>query len=612
MSLFQKLKDSSQSDLVDALNQDDLRHRDKVLVLDSDIIGPLGLVAQESVLQENGVKQLIRLSSHPFETEHDTIIYIVQPRIHYMKWISDQIKTFLSQSQSMGTSKNAPPKRRKFVLYLTPRKTLICEKVLKETGISIPDDLILRELPVDLFCFDVDLLSMELPAAFRECTLDGDLSSLYYIAKAIMKLQSMYGLIPHVKAKGDMSTSVAKMMLRMQRQMSATHTHQNTLFNHSPSIHQLLLIDRSIDLVSPLLTQHTYEGLIDEFFGIQNGIFTATFEPCIPGGKIGQRVALNSTDSIFRDTRDLYWGFVGKSLNAAALDVKARESRRNDLQSVKDIREFTLLLPQLKMDKRNLEMHINIMQQIKALTGRRDFRKTIESEQAVIGGSKLDDTFKYIEECINKKDQFTKVLRLLMLISIVNNGIPVKKFAFFRNEILQTYGFETMLSLNNLEKLNVLCRKSKSINYPWKTLASLLNIVDPEQEDMLDIHHVYGGVAPMSIELVRRIAQSEWDDNLETLLQKLPGRHLRYTQQNTSYIPSMQQRKTVLVFMIGGVTMAEISALRYLNKQQDKYEYKIATTKLINGSTFVQPLLEELSSLLRRGGDMGISKKTEL
>jgi len=37
-----------------------------------------------------------------------------------------------------------------------------------------------------------------------------------------------------------------------------------------PQIDNLLIIDRIVDPLTPLLTQLTYEGLIDEFFGIHN------------------------------------------------------------------------------------------------------------------------------------------------------------------------------------------------------------------------------------------------------------------------------------------------------------------------------------------------------
>ena len=32
----------------------------------------------------------------------------------------------------------------------------------------------------------------------------------------------------------------------------------------------LIVLDRRVDMITPMLTQLTYEGLIDEFFGIKN------------------------------------------------------------------------------------------------------------------------------------------------------------------------------------------------------------------------------------------------------------------------------------------------------------------------------------------------------
>lgn len=40
-----------------------------------------------------------------------------------------------------------------------------------------------------------------------------------------------------------------------------------------PQVDALILIDRDVDKVSPLCTQLTYEGLIDEVFGINHGIY---------------------------------------------------------------------------------------------------------------------------------------------------------------------------------------------------------------------------------------------------------------------------------------------------------------------------------------------------
>ena len=38
----------------------------------------------------------------------------------------------------------------------------------------------------------------------------------------------------------------------------------------SEKIDSLIIIDRKVDMISPLLTQLTYEGLIDELIGLKN------------------------------------------------------------------------------------------------------------------------------------------------------------------------------------------------------------------------------------------------------------------------------------------------------------------------------------------------------
>ena len=47
-----------------------------------------------------------------------------------------------------------------------------------------------------------------------------------------------------------------------------------------------------------------------------------------------------------------------------------------------------------------------------------------------------------------------------------------------------------------------------------------------------------------------------------------------------------------LVFFVGGVTYAEISALRYLSSLKDGHEYVVATTSIINGNKLLKPLIE--------------------
>lgn len=139
---------------------------DKVLVLDDQLIGPLGLIAPSNLLKSHGVKKIYKLNNKPFDVPKElrNILYIVRPRMHLMKWIALQVKHFNAKEETDG-HKNVS-------VFLVPRRTLICEKVLEELGVL--GDLKTRtlgEYPLDLIPFDTDVLSMEISSSFRECHL---------------------------------------------------------------------------------------------------------------------------------------------------------------------------------------------------------------------------------------------------------------------------------------------------------------------------------------------------------------------------------------------------------------------------------------------------------
>ncbi len=79
-----------------------------------------------------------------------------------------------------------------------------------------------------------------------------------------MTFQALYGIIPNVYGKGKCAKIVADQMFRMRRELGPNEEPQIT-----PKVDNLILIDRNVDYITPMMTQLTYEGLIDENFGIK-------------------------------------------------------------------------------------------------------------------------------------------------------------------------------------------------------------------------------------------------------------------------------------------------------------------------------------------------------
>ena len=62
--------------------------------------------------------------------------------------------------------------------------------------------------------------------------------------------------------------AVADLLERMRKDMFSNLSSAKEI---SPQIDAVVFLDRSVDLLTPLSTQLTYEGLIDELYGIKHG-----------------------------------------------------------------------------------------------------------------------------------------------------------------------------------------------------------------------------------------------------------------------------------------------------------------------------------------------------
>jgi len=57
---------------------------------------------------------------------------------------------------------------------------------------------------------------LDLPSYLQQ---DGETSQLYYIAKALMRFQQMFGHIPNIKGRGKHAGTVADMLLKFTKEV---------------------------------------------------------------------------------------------------------------------------------------------------------------------------------------------------------------------------------------------------------------------------------------------------------------------------------------------------------------------------------------------------------
>ncbi|XP_073041439.1 vacuolar protein-sorting-associated protein 33 homolog isoform X2 [Primulina eburnea] len=561
----------------------------KCLVIDPKLSGSISLIVQTAELKDNGAEELRYLTAEPIQTELIKVIYIVRSQLDLIKFICSHIHN--------DTSKGI---HREYFLYFVPRRAVACEKILEEE--KVYELLSIGECPLYLIPLDEDILSFELDLANKEYLVDGDATSLWHIAKAIHSMEFSFGVIPNVRAKGKASTRVADILNRMQAEEPV-----DTSDAGIPEINTLILLDREVDMVTPMCSQLTYEGLLDELLGINNGAVELD-APIMGIQQEGKKikVPLNSSDKLFKEIRDLNFEVVVQVLRQKATSMKQDYTEiSTTTQTVSELKDFVKKLNSLP----EMTRHINLAQHLSRFTSKPLFLGKLDMEQTLVEAQSFDICFDYIEEMIHKQEPLINVLRLLILLSITNSGLPKRNFDYLRKEFLHSYGFEHIATLNNLEKAGLFKKQDSKSN--WLTIKRALQLVveDTDTANPNDISYVFSGYAPLSIRLVQQAIRSGWRP-IEEILKLLPGPHSEMKKGRFASIPSYDtlpgslntsekladgRRSLVLVVFIGGVTFAEISALRFLSSQEGMaYDVIVGTTKIVNGKTLIESFFDKL------------------
>ncbi|XP_014664032.1 PREDICTED: vacuolar protein sorting-associated protein 33A-like isoform X2 [Priapulus caudatus] len=534
------------------------------------------------------------------QTNVQNIIFIVQPKLALMEIVADNVRK----------EETAPGPKKEFHMFFVPRKTLLCERKLQELGVYGTFKTV-DEYSLEMFPFDSDLLSMELEGSFRECCIHEDYTSLYNAAKSLMTLQALYGVIPYIHGKGQWAKHVCDMMLRMRRELGGSEP------QIVPQIDSLLLLDRTVDLLTPLATQLTYEGLIDEIFGIKNTVVQLPMEKFssadVHGGASAmvpepKKFILNSLEELYADIRDRNFNAVGQVLSRKAKAISAQFEERHGAKTVGEIKQFVSKLPHIQAAKESLANHTSIAELVKEVTDTDEFIEALHTQQEFMNGLETDKIHPFIEDCIAKQEPLTKVLRLLCLQCVANNGFKQKNLEYYKREILQTYGFQHTLTLSNLEKAGLL-KVQTNRTYGAIRKGLRLIIEDVSEQSPTDVSYVYSGYAPVLVRLAQFLARpgQGWR-TIEEVMDLLPGPKIEVSQEiptglkkkrgSVSSLQSEEDKKIMLVYFLGGVTYAEIAALRFLSHQEDSStEYIIATTKIINGDTWLDSVSETIPTI---------------
>ncbi|OAL67816.1 vacuolar sorting protein [Trichophyton rubrum] len=609
----------------------------KNLVVSKDLAGPVGLFVKFSVLQEYGVDRVFLLENRNVDSSQRNVIFLIHAeKPNHVQSAADQIKRL---------QKNESNIEHEFSVFWVPRRTLVSNQILEEEGVI--GDVSVAEFPLSFN----EILRLQ----FNK---DHNPQPIYLSAKALMQIQLRHGYFPRIVGKGDKARKVVDQLLRMRRELDAEGSLGGSggKLMASNTIENLIIIDRDVDFATVLMTQLTYEGLVDELFGINHNhteVDTSIIGYAAPQASsnssntskqsLKRKVQVDSSDQLFSQLRDANFAIVGGILNKVARRLESDYDSRHGAKSTSELREFVNKLPAYQAEHSSLKIHTNLAEEIMRRTRSDIFRQTLGVQQNIAAGADSTSQYDTIEELIARDAPITTILRLLCLDSCINGGLRPRDLDNFKKQVLQGYGYQHLLTLSNLEKMELLQPKVPSTgillqggsisaagaktnyNSLRKSLRLIVDEVDEQSPN--DISYVYSGYAPLSVRLVQCVLQKAYVQALvkgnhspqaaaaaagaasttpgwlgfEDVVKNARGSSFNIVPKGDEKAARARQTltgsggaKTVFVFFLGGITFTEIAALRFIAQHEaGRRNIIICTTAILNGDRMVRAGMEQ-------------------
>lgn len=287
------------------------------------------------------------------------------------------------------------------------------------------------------------------------------------------------------------------------------------LKNDSRTEVSLVLIDRGVDIVSALLSQWTYEGLLDESLGLGNNTLvvpvgelktddaSAVFrvpEGSTPEASIMTLKLRADSDKLFAQVRDMSYWAASSRIGEVASGVKEYYSARPERESaeIARVRDYVVGLKEKKSEHRRASEHLALAAEISARTFEHiPFKRRFEFERELIEGGNATVRKVYVGEAIARGESLQHVLRLACLWSVTSAGIERGVLDFVRREIVASYGLRVLPLLANLERAGLLRRSLRAApQTSWLGIAGfggsttpneVAPVVEPESSDLRSV-----------------------------------------------------------------------------------------------------------------------------
>ncbi|KAF5360755.1 hypothetical protein D9756_004715 [Leucocoprinus leucothites] len=313
----------------------------------------------------------------------------------------------------------------------------------------------------------------------------------------------------------------------------------------------LLILDRRNDPVTPLLSQWTYQAMVHELLGIQNGRVDLRMVPDIRP-ELSEITLTTSTDPFFQTHYLSTFGDLGTALKDYVQNYQSKSlaTSPTSIQSITDMKRFVEEYPEFRKLGGNVSKHVALVGELSRLVGRDKLLDVGEIEQGLATSSGAD--YKAVQSIV------------------ADPAVP--PWNKLRVAILYALRYQKTQQSNIANLINLLLSNGVS-REDARLVYVVLNVAgaDQRQDDLFSTESLLakGRSALKGLKGVENVYTQHTPHLAQTLENLFRGRLKESSYpflETTGPNQGLQRPQDVIIFIIGGATYEEARTVSLYNQ----------------------------------------------